>query len=110
MAVSTSSLRTFTSWLADRDTLPATPAQITRALLEDYRTHVHTLPVSASRRSGHLTALKVFLDDVRLHDWAPGLPANATYDRGEIPNVRNSLPRFVDEFVMAQLEREETLR
>jgi integrase len=109
VAVSTSSLRTFTSWLAGRDALPATPAQITRALLEDYRAHVHTLPVSAARRSGHLTALKVFLDDVRLHDWAPGLPANATYYRGEIPNVRNLMPRFVDEFVMGQLEREETL-
>jgi integrase len=58
---------------------------------------------------GHLTALKVFLDDVRLHDWAPGLPANAAYYRGEIPNVRNLMPRFVDEFVMGQLEREETL-
>lgn len=85
VAVSTSSLRTFTSWLADRDALPTRPAEITRALLVDYRAHVHTLPVSPARRSGHLTALKVFLDDVRLHDWAPGLPANATYYRGEIP-------------------------
>jgi hypothetical protein len=109
VAVSTSSPRTFTAWLADRDALPTTPAQITRALLEDYRAHVHTLPASPARRSGHLTALKVFLDGVRLHEWAPGLPANATYYRGEIPNVRNSLPRFVDEFVMGQLEREETL-
>lgn len=87
VAVSTSSLRTFTTWLADRDAAPAAPAQITRALLEDYRAHVHALPVSPSRRSGHLTALKVFLDDVRLHDWAPGLPANATYYRGEIPTI-----------------------
>jgi integrase len=109
VAVSTSSLRTFTSWLADRDALPASPAEITRALLEEYRAHVHTLPVSAARRSGHLTALKVFLDDVRLHDWATGLPANATYYRGEIPHKTSPLPRFVDEFVMGQLERDETL-
>jgi integrase len=109
VAVSTSSLRTFTTWLADRHALPTTSAEITRALLEDYRAHVHTLPVSPARRSGHLTALKVFLVDVRLHDRAPGLPANATYYRGEIPKVRNSMPRFVDEFVMGQLERDETL-
>jgi integrase len=109
VAVSTSSLRTFTTWLADRDALPANAAGITRALLEDFRSHVHTLPVSAARRSGHLTALKVFLDDVRLHEWAPGLPANATYYRGEIPHKTSSLPRFVDEFVMRQLERDETL-
>jgi hypothetical protein len=55
--------RTFTTWLAERDALPAGPTEITRALLEDYRAHVHTLPVSPARRSGHLTALKVFLDD-----------------------------------------------
>ena len=51
----------------------------------------------------------MFLDDVRLHDWAPGLPANATYYRGEIPRVRGRLPRFVDEFVMGQLKRDDIL-
>ena len=51
----------------------------------------------------------MFLDDVRLHDWAPGLPANATYYRGEIPHNRGRLPRFIDEFVMGQLEHDETL-
>lgn len=52
-----------------------------------------------------LERLKVFLDDVRLHDWAARLPANATYYRGEIPRDRQSLPRFIDEFVMGQLAR-----
>jgi integrase len=109
VALSTSSLRRFTTWLADRDALPAAAHQITRDLLEDYRAHVHTLPVSAARRGGLLTDLKVFLDDVRLHEWAPGLPANATSYRGEIPHKTSALPRFVDEFVMGQLERDETL-
>jgi integrase len=109
VAVSTSSLRRFTTWLADRDALPVGPEGITRGLLEDYRAHVHTLAVSASRRNGLLGDLKVFLDDVRLHDWAPGLPANATYYRGEIPKVREALPRFVDEFVMGQLDTEDAL-
>jgi hypothetical protein len=109
VAVSTSSLRRFTPWLADRNALPAGPAQITRAVLEEYRTHVHTLPLSAARRSGLLSDLKVFFDDVRLHGWAPGLPANVTYYRGEIPHKTSPLPRFVDEFVMGQLERDETL-
>ena len=109
VSVSTSSLRRFTSWLAARDALPAGPEQLTRALLEDYRAHVATFEVSQSRRTGLLMDLKVFLDDVRLHDWAPGLPANATYYRGEIPRVRGRLPRFVDEFVMGQLERDDIL-
>lgn len=77
VAVSTSSLRRLSAFLAERDLLPAGPAAITRELLEHYRAHVHTLPVSASRRNGLLSDLKVFLDDVRLHEWAPGLPANA---------------------------------
>jgi integrase len=109
VAVSTSSLRRFSGWLADRDALPAEPAEITRGLLEDYRTHVHALPVSAQRRNGLLTDLKVFLDDIRLHEWAPGLPANATYYRGEIPRPRQALPRFIDEFVMGQLQTDEAL-
>jgi hypothetical protein len=107
VAVSTSSLRRFTGWLADRDALPSCPAQITRGLLEAYRAHVHTLTVSPMRRTGLLTDLKVFLDDVRLHDWAPGLPANATYYRGEIPNKTSVLPRFIDEFVMGQIDNDE---
>ncbi|MDP8909602.1 MAG: hypothetical protein M3N47_10920, partial [Chloroflexota bacterium] len=109
VAVSTSSLRRFTAWLADRDALPVGPGEITRALLEDYRAHVHTLAVSPMRRNGLLTDLKVFLDDVRLHDWAPGLPANATYYRGEIPNKTIALPRFIDEFVMGQIDNDDNL-
>ena len=43
-----------------------------------------------------------------LHDWAPGLPANATYYRGEIPRSRDHLPRFIDEFVMGQIDHDDT--
>ena len=88
--------------------LPAAPAQITRALLEDYRAHMHTLAVSPSRAQRPPDRAKMFLDDVRLHDWAPGLPADATYYRGEIPHHRGGLPRFIDEFVMGQLEQQAT--
>jgi len=109
VAVSTSSLRRFSAWLAAREALPASPAGITRGVLEDYRAHVHTLPISASRRTGLLVDLKVFLDDVRLHEWAPGLPANATFYRGEIPNKTIALPRFIDEFVMGQLDNDNNL-
>jgi integrase len=107
--VSTSSLRRFTSWLADRGEPLQTPAGITRGVLEDYRAHVHTLPVSAMRQNGLLTDLKVFLDDVRLHEWAPGLPANATYYRGEIPAKQRAMPRFIDEFVMGQIDNDSNL-
>jgi hypothetical protein len=109
IAVSTSSLRRFTGFLAERGELPAGPEAITRELLERYRAHVHTLPVSGARRMGLLIDLKVFLDDIRLHEWAPGLPANATFYRGETPKPRGALPRFIDEFVMGQIDNEDNL-
>ncbi len=109
IAVSTSSLRRFTSWLADRGEQLGSPSRITRRVLEDYRAHVHTLPVSAMRQNGLLTDLKVFLDDVRPHEWAPGLPANATYYRGEIPAKQRAMPRFINEFVMGQIDNDTSL-
>ncbi|MGO9956638.1 MAG: hypothetical protein ACLP50_11740 [Solirubrobacteraceae bacterium] len=73
-------------------------------MLELYRADVFLLDRSPGRNSGLLTDLKVFLDDVRLHEWADGLPANPTYYRGEILRDPTWLPRFIDEFVMGQLE------
>ncbi len=70
---------------------------------------MHTLPVSGARRMGLLIDLKVFPDDVRLHEWAAGLPANATFYRGETPKPRDALPRFIDEFVMGQIDNEDYL-
>jgi len=89
--------------------LLSAPPAITRELLERYRADVFTLSRSQGRKSGLLTDLKVFLDDVRLHEWAVGLPANATFYRGEIPRKTTSLPRFIDEFIMGQMEDDETL-
>ena len=109
IAVSTSSIRRFCRWAEAHDVLLSAPATITRGLLERYRAHVFTLPCSQGRKSGLLTDLKVFLDDVRLHEWAAGLPANATYYRGEIPRKTRALPRFIDEHIMGQLESEESL-
>jgi integrase len=54
--------------------------------------------------------LRTFLDDVRMHEWAPGLAGNATYFDGEIPRgSTRRLPRFIDEFVMGQIESEHNL-
>jgi len=109
ISVSTASIRRFCRWAEDHHIALTAPAAITRELLERYRADVFTLDVSQSRKTGLLTDLKVFLDDARLHDWAPGLPLNATYCRGEIPRKTQTLPRFIDEFVMGQLERDETI-
>lgn len=109
IAHTTSSIRRFCRWVEAQGVVLSSAAAITRGVLEDYRADVFTLGCSPERKSGLLTDLKVFLDDVRLHEWAAGLPANAAYYRGEIPHRRHSLPRFIDEFVMGQLENPENL-
>jgi len=53
--------------------------------------------------------VRLFLDDLRRHDWAPGLPAGATYHPNEFGRRPESLPRFIDEQVMARLERQDAL-
>jgi len=109
ISCSTSSIRRFCRWTEASGIALAGPSAITRDLLERYRADVFLLDRSPGRKSGLLTEQKVFLDDVRLHDWVAGLPANATYYRGEIPRDRSWLPRFIDEFVMGQLETDEAL-
>jgi len=109
ISCSTSSIRRFCRWTESSGIALAGPAAITRDVLERYRADVFLLDRSPSRKSGLLTDLKVFLDDVRLHEWVVGLPSNATYYRGEIPRDRSWLPRFIDEFVMGQLETDAAL-
>ena len=109
IACSASSIRRFCRFAEEHGISLATPAAITRPLLERYLVAVRQLDRSVGRQPSLITDLKVFLDDVRLHDWAPGLPPNATYFKGEVPRSRNHLPRFVDEFVMGQIDREPTL-
>jgi integrase len=109
-AGTTSALRSFCRWLAAEDALPAAPGQLTRGLLERYLAHVHARELSTGQKRRLLGNLRTFLDDVRRHEWAPGLPGNATYFDGEIPRgSTRRLPRFVDEFVMGQIESEPNL-
>jgi integrase len=109
-AGTTSALRSFSRWLAAEHALPATPRQLTRGLLERYLAHVHARELSTGQKRRLLSNLRSFLDDVRRHEWAPGLPGNATYFDGEIPRgSTRRLPRFVDEFVMGQIEHRDNL-
>ena len=110
VAGTTNALRAFCRWLAAEDVLPAAPAQVTRDLLERYLAHVCGRELSAGQKGRLLGNLRTFLGDVRLHGWAPGLPANATYFDGEVPRRSTQrLPRFIDEFVMGQIESPENL-
>jgi integrase len=109
-AGATNALRAFCRWLAAEHALPATPRELTRGLLERYLAHVHTRQLSGGQKRRLLGNLRTFLDDVRRHEWAPGLPGNATYFDGEIPRRGTQrLPRFIDEYVMGQIEHPDNL-
>jgi integrase len=102
-------LKAFSDFLRDRGELLSVPELLTREILEDYRAHVGALAHSRKYKHALISALKVLLDEVRLNGWEPRLPATAAYYKGEVPSQTKSLPRFVDEHVMRQIERPENI-
>ena len=85
------------------------PAGITRPVLEDYLAWLLTNGYSAATRALTLSMLRVFFDACHRHDWLPGLTPGATIHVEELPFHHEQLPRFIPEFVMAQLESEQAL-
>ncbi len=102
-------LRHFVEFCDEHDRPLTGPHDITRALLEDWLADETLLPVAVGTRARWLGSLRCFLDDVRRHDWAPGLTATATYHPREIPRRPESLPRFLEEPVIARLEGDDAL-
>lgn len=90
--------------------LPARPGELTRDSLERFLAHLRSDPGTGETRNRTIIVdLKVFLDDVRMLGWEPDLPISAVYHRAELSRQAKALPRFIDEFVMAQIESEEAL-
>jgi integrase len=82
--------------------------QLSRRLLEDFLDHVAGLPLARNSKHALLRHVKVVLDDVDRHGWVR-LARDARYFRDELPSQSHSLPRFIDEAVMRQLENEDVL-
>ena len=82
---------------------------ITRAVLESYLSWLATGPYSTNTKLLSLSMLRVFLDACRRHDWMGELVPSAVIYEEELPNRDDGLPRFVPEFVMAQLENDANL-
>ena len=53
--------------------------------------------------------LRVFLEENRRYGWVGGIAVDAVISHDEVSARRASLPRFIPEFVMAQLESEANL-
>jgi len=99
----------FSTFLTERHPEIDDETGITRTLLEDYLSWLATGPYSTNTKLLSLSMLRVFLDACRRHDWLTELPHSAVIYEEELPNRDDGLPRFVPEFVMAQLETDTSL-
>src|SRR5664279_657115 len=100
--------RPVTSWTAVTPPMPQ-PSGIDRALLERYLAWLAPLPLADSTKALSRVFLRSFLDDNRRYRWVVGIPAEATIFPDEISARRRTLPRFIPEFVMNQLESDDNL-
>ncbi len=83
--------------------------QLDRAVLEHYLSWFTGLGLAGHTTNTLLVCLRGFLDTCRRYDWMPGLPATATIHLDELPRRPQPLPRFIPEFVMAQIEHPDNL-
>ena len=85
------------------------PQDIDRALLEGYLAWLAPLPLAESTKALSRVFLRAFLQENRRYHWVPTISAEATLYPEELSSRRHTLPRFIPEFVMGQLESEENL-
>jgi integrase len=82
----------------------AGPADITRELLGSFLSWMASSHWATNTRAHTLTFTKVFLEWGHRHNTLPGLPADAVIYEEEVSRPPDTLPQFIPEFVMAQLE------
>ena len=99
----------FSRFLTQRDPRAVNEAVVTRDALESCLVWVTGSHLAAHTSSTYMTCLRVFLDACRRHGWLPRLPATAAIYHDDLPSRPRPLPRFIAEFVMAQLEDPEHL-
>lgn len=99
----------FSSFLACCQPPVQHPQDIDRALLEGYLAWLAPLPLAESTKALSRVFLRAFLQENRRYRWVPTIPAEATIYPEELSSRRHTLPRFIPEFVMGQLESEENL-
>lgn len=85
------------------------PEQVDRALLERYLAWLAPLELADSTKALSRVFLRAFLEENRRYRWVPAIPAGAVIYPDELSSRRRSLPRFIPEPVMAQLEAGDNL-
>jgi integrase len=99
----------FSRFLAEREPDAVDETAVTRDALEAYLVWLIASHLVAHTTSTYITCLRSFLDASRRHDWLPGLASTAALYNDDLPRRPRPLPRFIPEFVMAQLERPDNL-
>jgi hypothetical protein len=99
----------FSSFLACCRPPVQDPQDIDRALLERYLAWLGPLPLADSTKALSRVFLRAFLEENRRYRWVPTIAAEATIYPEELSSRRRTLPRFIPEFVMGQLESKENL-
>jgi hypothetical protein len=99
------SVRWLSRFLAEQHPDATRAAALTRPILEHFLSWFSAAGLAGHTTSNHLVCLRGFLEACRRHRWLPGLPATAAIYLDELPRRPQPLPRFIPEFVMAQLEQ-----
>lgn len=104
VAVDVRAMVWFARFLAGRRDGHGDERSVTRGAIEAYMVWLGASHLVPHTKSTYLTCLRGFLDTCRRHRWLPGLPATAALYGDDLPRRPQPLPRFITEFVMAQLE------
>ena len=85
------------------------PDQLDRPLLQAYLAWLATQLVADSTKALSRGFSRSFLDENHRFHWVPAIPLDAVIYADEVGYRRRSLPRFIPEVVMTQLESEANL-
>lgn len=97
-------LRWFSRFLTQTHPTLIDEAGLTREVFEGYLPWLAGAGLATHTHNTYLVCLRGFLDGARRYGWLTRLPDGATIYLDELPRRPQPLPRFIPEYVMAQLE------
>jgi hypothetical protein len=105
--VGSMAFRRFSGFIASCQPPVEHPDEIDRPLLEAYLAWLASQPLADATKALSRVFLRSFLDENRRYSWVGAIPSRAVIYHDEVGSRRrSSAPRFIPEFVMAQLESE----
>jgi integrase len=105
----TLAFRRFSGFAAGRTPPLERPEELERALLCEWLAWLAAQPVAGATKALWRSFVRCLLDENHRYRWEPAIPLDAVIYHDEVGCRRRSLPRFIPEFVMAQLESETNL-